>query len=282
MDIKEIEKRIENKRTEITKIQNRIHKWGDGLRAEDIEFVTTCIQNKSYKAFWQYREANRDVIPSSKDYYKGPNISEFYSAMRDLEDANATLDKYIAARDKELNYLKEDRIQALVDFLEDWGKKVYEWYARNAHRYFELYIEWDSKQAEVESELKAKYTDYFQFRRALGAAKQDFFSCISNFTYDIIRFIRNIEHKVVSYDIREDILTGFIEKEKKAKYRDLCERITSKVGEIKDCSNLSIGNQSGELNGIVNGTKGSVRVNTISAGGWNIQCFHYRVLVNKI
>lgn len=282
MDIKELERRIENKRTEITKIQNRIHKWGDGLRQEDIDFVATCIKNKSYKAFWQYRETNRDAIPSSKDYYKGPNISEFFSAMRDLEDANATLAKYIAARDREMNYLKEDRIQALVDFLDDWGKKVHEWYTRNAHRYFELYIEWDAKQAEVENELKIKYTDYFQFRRALGAAKQEFFSSISNFTYEIIRFIRNKDYKVVTYEIREDVLTGFIEKEKKAKYRDLCDRISEKVGEIKDCSNLSVGLQNGELNGIVKGEKGSVRVNTISAGGWNIQVYHYRVLVHKI
>jgi hypothetical protein len=38
----------------------------------------------------------------------------------------------------------------------------------------------------------------------------------------------------------------------------------------------------GEINGIIQGTISNAKVRTITAGGYNIQCFHYRVLVNKI
>ena len=83
-----------------------------------------------------------------------------------------------------------------------------------------------------------------------------------------------------SFDLEK--LNKILAQEKQNKYEDLCNRISAVVGEITDASHLSIGNQRGELNGIVKGTKGSAKVETISAGGYNIQCFHYRVLVHKI
>ena len=92
-----------------------------------------------------------------------------------------------------------------------------------------------------------------------------------------------------SFDLEK--LNKLLTQEKQAKYEDLCNRISDVVGEIQDVSNLSIGNQRGELNGIVKGSKGSARVETIGAGGYNVgeivnvrqgQVFHYRVLVHKI
>lgn len=86
-------------------------------------------------------------------------------------------------------------------------------------------------------------------------------------------------------------LNKIIEEEKKIKYKEFVSRITEIVGNIQNASNLSIGEQSGEINGIVIGDKGKARVETIGAGGYNEniivntkkgQCFHYRVLVHKI
>lgn len=50
------------------------------------------------------------------------------------------------------------------------------------------------------------------------------------------------------------------------------------VGKITDAKGLTIG-MNGELNGLVIGDKDSATVTTILAGGYNIQCLHYRVLV---
>ena len=81
--------------------------------------------------------------------------------------------------------------------------------------------------------------------------------------------------------INETLLKKTLEKEAQAKYEDLCNRITSVVGEIEDVSYLHIAH-TGQLNGIVKGSLGSAKVETIGAGGYNIQCFHYRTLVHKL
>lgn len=65
------------------------------------------------------------------------------------------------------------------------------------------------------------------------------------------------------------------------KYDKLIEDVEYYVGEITDISELRIG-VDGNLNGIVVGKNGKVKVQTILAGGYNIQCLHYRCLLNRI
>ena len=103
--------------------------------------------------------------------------------------------------------------------------------------------------------------------------KDRYFASIPNNVYEFVGY--NSEIKFAEID-------KMLDKEVKAKYIDLVHRITAVVGEIQDVSNLSIGSQSGEINGLVVGSKGKAKVETISAGGYNIQIFHFRVLVHKI
>ena len=63
-----------------------------------------------------------------------------------------------------------------------------------------------------------------------------------------------------------------------AKRTTFYSKVMHKTGNIKK-ADLYIG-EDGNINGTVEGTKGKARVETITAGGYNIQCLHYRVLVN--
>ena len=56
-------------------------------------------------------------------------------------------------------------------------------------------------------------------------------------------------------------------------------RSFEKVGKLTDVNFGRIG-MDGSFNGTVTGEKGSANIRTILAGGYNIQCLHYRVLVN--
>lgn len=53
------------------------------------------------------------------------------------------------------------------------------------------------------------------------------------------------------------------------------------VGTITDAAALYIGPE-GDINGIIVGTEGKAKIQTIGAGGYNIQCFHFRTLIHEI
>jgi hypothetical protein len=76
----------------------------------------------------------------------------------------------------------------------------------------------------------------------------------------------------------ESRMIEMIENDVNYKREDFLFRIEEKAGKILDASELRVGNN-GSINGWVKGEKKSVEVETILAGGYNIQCLHYRVLV---
>ena len=80
-------------------------------------------------------------------------------------------------------------------------------------------------------------------------------------------------------DAQEQIVKN-IEREAIAKEQMLIKRVNKAVGTIVKSITLNVG-VNGELNGIIEGVKGKCKIETIYAGGYNIQCLHYRVLIHK-
>ena len=76
-------------------------------------------------------------------------------------------------------------------------------------------------------------------------------------------------------------LNKVLDREVTNKRDALIYRTNEKIGDIVDASGLYIGSN-GEINGFVVGTTGKARVETIYAGGYNIQCLHYRVLIKVV
>jgi hypothetical protein len=76
----------------------------------------------------------------------------------------------------------------------------------------------------------------------------------------------------------EKVLNELLDKEMEKKKQDLIKRVEKKGGKIVDSFYLTIGSNGG-LNGYIICENKNVRVETIFAGGYNIQCLHYRVLV---
>lgn len=86
----------------------------------------------------------------------------------------------------------------------------------------------------------------------------------------------------VDYEYWLDVSDETLEKRaKKDSYfyvLDLIRRVTKKVGTIQDYRNLTVNGPA--INGVIIGERGSTRLETIIAGGYNIQREHYRVILH--
>lgn len=72
-----------------------------------------------------------------------------------------------------------------------------------------------------------------------------------------------------------------IDREAESKKRKLITSLEKKIGSIVDVKGLRIGHD-GSLNGFIIGETGKATVETIYAGGYNIQKLHYRTLIRVI
>ena len=79
----------------------------------------------------------------------------------------------------------------------------------------------------------------------------------------------------------EVFLDEMMDREVERKEKQLMYRVKAKAGNIVDASGLYIANDL-NINGRVIGDKETVSVRTILAGGYHIQCLHYRILVKII
>ena len=259
---------------------------------------------------------------TSDDYDFNSKVSQLEDNLPKLYDLRRVVNNWQVKYDTELNKENAPKIQVLVDFLNEWGELATNWYHNSANTLVDAKNEFHQILAKFLSDKNYKSLNYDQKQELAkefnefmyneyGVRPQYRFSTVDDddwvnaktnvdtLTKDlaVVRFEKQDEDDYYSYvndfgyglakgkyvleSFNDEKLSKIIEAEKKAKYEDLCNRISAVVGEITDVSNLRI-SAKGNLDGIVTGTKGKAKVETVGAGGYNIQIFHYRVLVHKI
>lgn len=275
MTQEQLQDRIQKTNAKIEKIEKRIKKWQNAQTREAFLKADGWLLNlgRDEEYLWQ-------------DYLKNCNRELDY-AVQDLHDAQLLLDKYqnmLALEEAKDNEFNNNRIKVIWDFLLNYKEQVaqfirenlsvldeyYEvnsqacdWYNNNRHKVYhgemtkEEYNRVYNELLRREKELKSNIHPYTQ-----ECAKKD---------YIIEGSKRYIDEKKL-----EEILL----KDCKARYFQLVDEVTEITGVITDAKGLNI--HAGELNGIIIGEKGKAKVQTFSAGGWNIQCFHYRTRVDEV
>ena len=278
MTAQEYQERIAKVEEKIAKIEKRIKKWSEGLSEEAKEMAKKrCRGELTYKQWSEWFEENyRDpTVCNQESDYKAPNAYEYLAALFDLKEEQGKLEKYKYTVVKLANFEKEEKIPALVEFLNNWKKETKEYIIELANTLDEL------KEANYNLYLKfgISYTQSEEYQNNIGIIRS------------MPGIVRDIYDSRSVNSVDEKRLDKILEREATAKYKDLVKRISTIVGNIEDVSDLSIGRQSGELNGIVKGDKGKAKIFTIGAGGENTdiivnskhgQIYHYRVLVKPV
>lgn len=290
MTKEELQDRIEKCKVKIEKIEKRIAKWTAGMNdeakkiaAEGEALYGTLEYTISRLHFNDYKKLHyTDETVYSQDYEsnKGPNFDEAFQAYRDLGETKNTLHKYEVKLDELSNFENAEKIEVIWGFLQAWKAQFKAWIIEQCETYNDLKNKFDK--AFEEYKKTSEYKDRLDFYSNRGSSSASYYAerdFREQYYTDITELAKGFYNRRTIYD--EAALEKFLDKEVKLKYEDLVARITDKSGEILDASGLYISN-SGQINGLVTGTKNKVYVETIPAGGYNIQRFHYRTLVKIV
>lgn len=259
----------------------------------------------------------KDEVWNAVDAREGNNFELLFGVSRALEaivesnkkliENEKTLSNWEIKLDKEVNqerFMNDNAPQVLKDFVQAWKEMAHEWYIFNynfmsetldsmkekRHQETIAYAEGHPEQMGAYLGEDGKIVSYWKNDtiniKSRGLAKHleenglDYMS--EKKVKSSFGLLINEMYSVKFDDERRlAILETFLENERKAKLLDLVYRITHITGEITDAEDLYI-SEKGNLDGTVIGEKGTAVVNTIGAGGYNIQCFHYRTLVKEL
>lgn len=253
-----------------------------------VEFITKRIAGKEKelekltKKMERIRKAEATGWKVNPYYYSEYDIRV---TTREIEDAQKALEGYKAQLVAETEKANSRNVEVILTFLESWKARVRFYYTAGLTEYYE------EKQAVRDAYGTPEYKE-------LRDAFYD--KCHGTFNYETYKdpFTgREGQHRVKVTEGEYEYLRPYSEsrtleeataklekdlvQEANRKYDFIIERTNAIVGTITDASNLRIGAKD-DLNGYIIGERGVAKVQTIGAGGYNIQCFHFRTLINPM
>lgn len=255
----------------------------------------------------KHREQLAKLIQKGADKFDiSIKQSDIESAVDKLEEAKQTLANWQAKLDERIaadDYLEANAPEILKDFLENWKQHAIVYYREKRIRFIEYRKE--LKAQERAARLEALQTlpsleRYREIYKGRELTDSDLANLWPRKDVDAFLSERGLEYHQIQrklnefgdqitfrlLEIRDDQereawLEKAMEEEKRAKLIDLIGRIMGTVGTITDAAALHIGPE-GDINGYIVGTEGKAKIQTIGAGGYNIQCFHFRTLIHEM
>lgn len=240
-----------------------------------VEFIQSRISGKEKEIASLEKKIKRIEDAKATNWEKNPyyyNERDLATTQKELDSAIAQLQKYKNQLISEKDKAASRNVPAITEFLNQWEQHCIEYYTAEHKKFQEAYKEFQTESHKLIDEWKATH-DRDEAKKLREERQQ--------LDKKFLNAWRHVQQFSVGSGTWEENMKKEIRREKDRKYDFLIERISDIVGQITDAENLRVG-PSGDLNGIVKGTKGKASVQTIGAGGWNIQVFHHRTLVKPV
>lgn len=268
-----------------------------------VEFLQKRIEGKEKeldklnKKLARIRKVEAQNWEDPNPYYY--NQYDLRRTLKDIDEVQKALDDYKAKLAVEEEKAQSRNVPAILEFLEDWKRRVFGYYDKGLKAAFEE-REKVYKLGRATEGLRYGTLEYKEAREAYEKAHKAYYAKLHGYYRDLTpeekkmpeyRYKHQIKIKegeweyidhyfLQTYEESIAKLQADLNEEANRKYDFIIERTTEITGKITDASGLGIGAK-GDLNGYIIGEKGTAKVQTIGAGGYNIQCFHFRTLINK-
>ena len=255
----------------------------------------------------KHRNLLSKMIASGADEYDiCSKREEIDDAERKLKEAKRALSGWQAELDEKVgedDLLEANAPEIIKTFLDGWKSRSISYYTEKFDRYCELREYLRERELDARREALRTLPELEEARKIYDGREPneydlhnlspreavEAFLCFKGLGYNQIqeRLRYNADSIVTRMlDIRDPKarlawLEKEMEQEKREKLLDLVQRMMKVVGRITDAGHLSIGPK-GDINGYIQGTEGKASVETIGAGGYNVQCYHFRTLIHEI
>lgn len=270
--------RIAKAEETITKKQGTITKKTASIQKKSEKFL------KDFGMEWMTVDKYDSELPNHNEmYWDICDIEHLQDDIIRLEHEIAEKQKSLAGYQEQLQVFEEKEasrnITVILEFLEGWKERNIEFYQEAFGRYTEALHEFHQKNHEwveyYNRSFKIRKTEEFKQVEAEYRTFERNFHSTWNF---ITPYVERSAGQLI---LNLTKLQKDLDVEANRKYDFIIERTNAIVGQITDASNLKVGAKA-DLNGFIIGTKGTAKVETIGAGGYNIQCFHFRTLINAM
>jgi hypothetical protein len=266
---------IERHRKQLDKKKEALGKLGlDVNKLSEIKESMRGSQKtqEEYELYWKLVEVERkeeDIVGAKKKYVETVRIYENWQ------------DKLNEELRKE-EFLLNAVPQVIHDFLNEWERMSYDWYIRRYNSAIKLKVDLELKKKEAHDKLgigeyRRPTREQAKQLKEMGLDSDTISGTIAEYAGGTVLSMMTMR----SFEKADSYIKDALAREKKTKTINLMKRITDVVGEIKNMENLKV-SSNGNLDGIVRGSVADAKIETIGAGGFNIQCFHFRTLVHKI
>lgn len=250
MTREELENRISKKEAEIAKMEKNLVKYI--VNDEFTAMVDRYFQTKDRTELNAWKEAHHTCM-----------LPEYYGKRYDLEDARNTLAKY--HKQLEATVAKENTLNDIPEVIKEFRDN--------------LINRWDRFDAWKQEQIKKEYHEICELSRANGYNCDEVRNAYREMrekwgmNWSDFRYLKPEEIHKANVIAADTLILNLV------------TRTVEIAGTIKDAQYLRLDRDNNGyciINGIVIGEKGKARIESIEAGGYNIQRYHIRVLVKEV